>query len=160
MRFPVVTAAIFALAACTPAEPGAQVAGPARVTTEQFRTIGWMTGRWRGTGPDGAPFYESYQLADDSTLKGHTWADSTFAKVADSSVITLRGGEVRSGVAPNGYVVTSWAGDAIRFDPRGTSANGFTWAKLDTDHWLATLTWTDRQGRAQQRVYRMVRVGG
>jgi hypothetical protein len=160
MRLLPTTAALLLLSCCTPTEQGAQVAPPVTVTGAQFRTIGWMTGRWRGTLPDGAPFYESYQLQNDSTLESRGWSDSTFTKLADSSVITLRKGEVWSGDAAKGYVVTRWSGDTIRFDPRGASANAFTWVRADADHWTATLTWTDRQGRAQRRVYQMVRVGG
>lgn len=156
MRLLTATVAALFLTAC---EQAAQMAPAATISATQFRTIGWIEGTWRGTGPDGVPFFESYRLQDDSTLASITWTDSISMKPTDGSLITLRAGEVRSGSAPNGYVVTLWAGDTIRFDPRGTSSNAFTWTRVDADNWTAHLTWTDRQGRAQQRVYRMVRVG-
>jgi len=160
MRALLTTSALAFLAACAPAEPSAQAAQPVAVSPTQFQTIKWMSGKWRGTGDGGLVFYESYRLVDDSTAESRSWADSTFARTTDSSTIALRDGNVTSGSSPNGYIVTRWSGDTIRFDPRGTTANGFIWARVDADHWTATLFWTDRAGKAQSRVYQMTRVGG
>lgn len=127
------------------------------VSLEQFSQLKWIEGRWEGTGPDSVTFRESYIFLDDSTIKSITWADTSFTQVSDSSFLTLRELQVTSGAGDHRWVLTRWDRFGLRFEPRGKAANIFVWRRIDDYNWLATLTWTDAEGKRQQRVYTMRR---
>jgi hypothetical protein len=123
----------------------------ATVSVEQFRTLHWIAGRWRGTDTStGGSFYESYRVVDDSTLETMTWTDSTFTTAADTSVKQLRGGHVMSGTQ---YVAVSWDSTTVRFESATPGGSNYVWTKENADRWTAVLNWPGRS-----RAYRMTRV--
>lgn len=99
--------------------------------------IAWLEGTWRGTMPDGTPFYERYTLVDDSTYAIHAFADSTLADPRDIGQVAVRGGVVHR-VEASGARVAAMPGDdgALLF---GTTARGFTWAPRPDGAWTATI---------------------
>ena len=141
-------------AGCGRKEPKPAEAPLARVVSAaEFGGLRWLEGRWAGTLPDGKGFYEGYRFADDSTIVSYEYPDSATLVPSDSGRITLRGGTVRSGVEPNGYLVTELADGRVHFEPMGTRRNNFTWRRSSADLWVATL-----RGGAQETVYRMRRL--
>jgi hypothetical protein len=151
-------ASLAVITACTSTKPPAFPTAPVTVTTAQFQSLGWLAGRWHGTGA-GMSFYESYAVLDDSTIQAFGWSDSTFAQATDSSQLRLRSGQVSRGRGEEArYVATAWDSTALHFEPRGGATNAFTWRKESADAWVATLTWTDNEGKAQGRVYKMARI--
>lgn len=134
-----------------------QAADGLTVTQEQFSEMRWISGRWEGTGSDSTTFRESYLFVDDSTIKSITWADTSFTEVKDSSFLTLRQGQVTSGSGDFRWVLTRWDRAGLRFAPRGKAVNRFIWRPVDAYTWIATLTWTDAEGKEQARVYTMRR---
>ena len=128
---------------------------PMPVTVDQFRSLAWLEGRWRGTLADTAPFFERYSFLDDSTIGTWNYADSLGSPVSDSGWIRLRGGNVTSGDSARGYVLTALDSASAHFKPRGAAVNAFTWRRTGDSSWTATLTWRDASGQAQERVYVM-----
>src|SRR6267142_3541811 len=99
MTLPIVTllAAVAVTACSRPEAPSPPVATPAPVSLDQFQTLHWLEGTWRGTGPGVTPFYESYRYLNDSTIRSFSYPDSTFAEARDSGTIAWRSGQVTSG---------------------------------------------------------------
>ena len=65
-------------------------------TQEQFRQLGFLEGRWVGTGPDGKPFYEQYAFTGPAELKSMRFKDERFAEQTDSSTVALQGDSIIS----------------------------------------------------------------
>ncbi len=163
-------AVVLLLAGCAPdaereAEPGSTSEAPeepparaATVTPEQFRTIGWIEGTWRGTGGGVEPFYERYRFADDSTLVRHTFSDSTLVEVSDSTTIALRGGRVVDPAEDPHWQVTAFDSTSWRFASTGEAGRGFTWRRDAPDQWTAILTSPGANGQSQERVYTLTRI--
>ena len=123
----------------SPASTQTTTPAPAPVSADLFRSLHWIEGDWRGTGAGGLVFFERYRFLNDSTIEQTTYADSTFAKPQDRSLLALRAGAVTKG-DPARWVV-------IRADPAGwqfahvrDAANRFLWQPLDAHRWIAILT--------------------
>src|SRR5512134_991605 len=158
---PIRLAVLLMLAACggekAPAPDRAPAPRAARVTAADLQRFRWLEGRWRGAEAGGAPFFESYQFLDDSTIGSFGWTDSTMTVASDTGRVWLRGDTLTSGwPAPErvGLAVDSLS---LHFGapPRGGSE--FTWRYVGPDAWEARLTW-DSAGVPRERVYRMQRL--
>ena len=135
-------------------------AAPVSVTAVEFAGLRWLEGRWIGTEPDGASFYEGYRFADDSTITTVNYADSLMTVATDSGEVRLRDGKVTSGGDQVAWIVTAIGGDRVEFSPLHGARNSFTWRK-DGDGWTATLHWpADGSQPARDVVYRMNPVAG
>jgi hypothetical protein len=151
--------ALLALLALTRAAT-AQQQPPLRITADQFRSLRWLEGRWRGQAPDGAPFYEAYAFLDDSTIAIRSFADSALSHPRDSSEVRLRGGEVVNQSGPRRWAATAIDSTRVRFVPVAHAHNLVTWRRESADAWTATLRWPARVGRrTRTMVYRMGRIG-
>ena len=130
---------------------------PAPVSAEQFASMGWLVGQWRGSGGQYPAFYESYTRVNDSTIQMKAWADSTFAVATDSSEITWRAGAVQSssdGKVQN--VLVRIGGDSLHFAKVTGQGGDFVWARETPDRWTAILG-SARDGQ-QPTIYRLERV--
>jgi hypothetical protein len=125
----------------------------------EFQRIRWIEGTWRGTGGGVDPFYERYQLLDDSTLLRETFSDSSLAAVSDSTRIGVRGSEVVDPIDGPKWHATAFDSVSWRFESLEDAARAFTWRRVTADSWTATLEWRDGSGSAQQRVYTLERFG-
>jgi hypothetical protein len=104
------------------------------VTAAQFQGLRWLEGVWRGSGGDYPSFFEDFRWTDDSTVDRHTYADSTLARVTETSQLLLRDGrlhQARNGTLRGGAVLLR--GDSLRF------ASGVLWIRRSNDHWTAIL---------------------
>jgi hypothetical protein len=129
-----------AAAGAVPAAPESGNARPAPVTAEQFASLGWLIGEWRGSGGRYPAFYESYQRLNDSTIKMRAWADSTFAVATDSSEIAWRAGVVQSSSgATVQNVLVRISGDSLHFAKVTGQGGDFVWAKETPDRWTAVI---------------------
>ncbi len=155
MRFSRVAIAVALLSgACRSSDrPGS--AAPARITLEQFQSLRWLEGTWRGDEAGADPFYESYRFLNDSTILSATYADSTARVVSDSGVLAFAGGRVTSRGGTAVWVLTAMDPLSLRFDPVANATNSFVWTRQSTDSWTATLRWRDAKGEQRQRAYRM-----
>ena len=139
------------------AAPETESAQPAPVTAEQFASLSWLIGQWRGSGGQYPAFYESYRLVNDSTIQMQAWADSTFAVATDSSEIAWRAGAVRSssdGAVKN--VLVRLSGDSLYFAKVTGQGGDFVWARETPDSWTAILG--PARAGGEPTIYRLERV--
>ena len=137
-------------AATTPAaatEPGS-------FTRAQFAELRWLEGDWRGSMPNGQPFFERYRVTSDSTIQMHAFADSTMTQATDSSRVYWRDNRIYSGSESVRSVVARIDSAGVHFVPDGSSGYHYTW-KQTGDGWTATLNPADP---ARRVVYEMRRV--
>ena len=144
-------------AASDAGRPGAS-ATPAQVTPGQFASLRWIEGTWRGSGIEQPTFYERYTFVDDSTIRAESSPDSTFPDPDEAGAIELRAGRVTTGDSTMLWAVSSIDARSVRFDPVRGARNTFVWDSESDSAWRATLTWTDRDGEAHERIYRMRRM--
>lgn len=143
--------------------PGASASGTviptpkaATVAPEEFATLKWIEGYWRGAAPDGPPFYERYAFTDDSTIAMYVFPDSTFAAPNDSAHVALRGGILRDSGRTASWVASRLDSTSVDFAPEWGATNTFTWRK-DGDSWTATIE-SGSGGSKTVTVYRMRRL--
>lgn len=130
---------------------------PAAVSAEQFASLGWLIGDWRGSGGQYPAFFESYRMLNDSTIQMKSWADSTFAVATDSSEIAWRAGTVQSsGDGKVQNVLARMSGDSLHFSKVTGQGGDFVWAKETSDRWVAVLG--PARAGDEPTVYRMTRV--
>lgn len=134
----------------------APAAQPATVSAEQFASLGWLIGDWRGSGGQYPAFYESYRLLNDSTIEQRAYSDSTFTTATETSEIALRAGAIQSssgGTVRN--VVTRISGDSVFFARSNRAGGEFVWVKGPDGQWTAIL---GGAGGAAPTVYEMRRI--
>ncbi|HEX6589160.1 MAG TPA: hypothetical protein VF039_09060 [Longimicrobiales bacterium] len=136
----------------------ARVPPPASVSPDEFRSLRWLEGSWRGLDDGGQAFYERYSFVDDSTIRAQSSPDSTFPTVDGASEIRLRGGRVTTGDEGMEWTVTAITQGGVRFDPVRGARNSFEWRRESDDEWLATLQWVTSSGERQERRYTMRRM--
>ena len=128
---------------------------------QDLRALRWIEGTWRGTGETQPAFYERYSLADDSTLVVESFADSTMARVTDSTRFELRGGALTSVPQAPGarWYGSALSGDSVRFEPLSGARNAFVWKRgSGADDWVAVLSWPAASGgRVREVTYTMRR---
>ena len=166
-RQPAICAAVaIGLYACARAEDApppadapatTEAAQPGSYTRADFDRLRFLDGAWRGTMPDGQPFFERYRITSDSTIQMYALADSTLTTPTDSSLIYWRDHHIYSESATSRYVVTQIDSSGIRFTPERGGRNEFTW-KPTAEGWMATLQWTDQAGQPKSVVYEMRRI--
>jgi hypothetical protein len=131
-----------------------EAAQPASLAREEFRRLSWLEGDWRGTLPDGKPFFERYHVTSDSTIRMYGFADSTMTQTTDSALIYWRDHHIFSEGDNARSFVTAIDTAGVHFAPERGGRNTFVW-KQDNSGWTATLRWTDKQGQPKTVVYLM-----
>lgn len=129
---------------------------PAAVSAEQFASLGWLIGDWRGSGGQYPAFYESYRMLNDSTIEQRAYSDSTFTTATETSEIALRSGSIQSsrdGSVRN--IVTRISGDSVFFARPNSAGGEFVWVKGPDGQWTAVL---GGAGGAAPTVYEMRRI--
>lgn len=137
---------------------------PARVdsgsfTTDDFKRLAWLHGRWEGFMPDGGKYYAQYEMLDDSTIVMHGFPDARFSAANDSARITLRKGVVAREGPGGRWVASRIDSTGVDFAPQRVAANFVTLARESATAWNTTMRWTDRDGRPQSRLYALHRYG-
>jgi hypothetical protein len=118
-----------------------------------LRMLSWIEGTWRGSGGGVAPFYERYQLSDDSTLVIESFEDSTLSNITETSYYELRDGRVTSR-GERQYIAEGIAADSIVFAPLRGVNNSFVWKRGTENEWTATIL----PENGSPRTYAMVRM--
>lgn len=127
---------------------------PASVSAEQFRSLAWLSGRWRGTDATGAPFFEAYVPQTSTAIRRYSYEDSAFSAPSDSGLLQLRGDTLFSGSPSMQWIATYLDSARIEFAPWRGASNRFAWQRTAAGEWTATLQW-DSAGVPQQRAYEM-----
>lgn len=148
-------------------DPAAFVASakPAVLTPKDLRTLRWIEGTWRGTGGGEKPFFERYAFVDDSTLRMESFADSTLARVSETTFYELRGGRFTNRNARARWVAARLKDRAVTFVPDVGVRNLFVWRPSNKrDVWYADIVFLPPldASRAPRppRTYELVRVPG
>jgi len=140
-----------------PVAKGEVAPAPAVLNAGALAKLRWIVGTWRGTGTDVPAFYERYRLVDDSTLEVETFADSTLARVTETSRYELRGGRLANiGTGPR-WVAVRLDDSLAAFVPLERARNRFEWRRGTADAWTAVIAWPTAQG-PRERVYRLTRM--
>lgn len=127
---------------------------PDSIARDEFGRLSWLEGDWRGTMPDGKPFFERYRVTSDSTIRMHAFSDSTMTQATDSSLLYWRDHHIYSESGDSRSVVTRIDTAGVHFAPERGGGNTFVW-KQDDGGWIATLRWTDKEGQPRTVVYPM-----
>ena len=136
-----------------------RAAKPLAVSQEQFRSLRWLEGRWRGREAGHPFFYEDYRVVDDSTIATRSLSDSTFTAASDSSRLELRGHTLSSGGGSSEWIATELDGTHVHFEPRKGARNNFTLRYVSPTRWSAVLRWPKAHGRpAREVIYQMERL--
>ncbi len=132
----------------------ASTARPASVSAEQFASLAWLSGRWRGAEGAGAPFFEAYVPETSASIRSYNYPDSTFGAPSDSGLLQLRGDTLFSGSPSMQWVATHLDSARVDFVPWRGASNRFTWQRTGVGAWTATLQW-DSAGVPRERIYEM-----
>ena len=147
------------LAAGQGCEPrGAPPPTPLQVSVDQFHSLRWLEGRWRGSDGTTNAFFEEYRFTNDHTISSYSFVDSTLIEIEDSATIELSGDTVTSRGSNSAWVVTALNQSSVTFEPQLNATNKYTWASTSDSSWTATLSWRDADGDPKQRVYQMRRL--
>jgi len=128
-----------------------------RFGTTDLPKLQWMEGRWRGTGPGEAPFYEAYHFANDSTLEITYYADSSFGRTTGTGRVYLSVGRIYHTTGPGQWGATKIDQTGAYFVPERNAHNTFAWTYESNDSWTSVLR-SSATGQERVRVYRMKRV--
>ena len=117
-------------------------------TTDDFLHLGFLEGRWEGTGPDGKPFYEQYAFTRSDEMRSTRFADATFAQPTDGSVVALDRGRVVATWGEFSWQASELVPGRACFTPINAPGS-FCWERLPDTSAQVTQRWTDEHGTAR-----------
>ena len=120
-------------------------------TASEFNHIRFLEGRWEGTGPDGAKFYEQYAFSSNVEMQTNRYKDSLFVERTDGSNVKLENGEITSK-----WNEFTWKASEIKpgkacFSPI-KAPSSFCWEQISESLVHVTQRWSDEKGNPQQFV--------
>ena len=119
-------------------EPAAVRAQTSKATSAAFKSLGWLEGRWLGSGGQYPAFYEEYVMLNDSTIEQREIADSTFKHVNHRGYIILRRGEIaKLNEDERQEAKISILADTVVFTQ--PSGQKYRWIKVKDGEWRAEL---------------------
>lgn len=136
---------------CEPAskeapEPPADVAfrapAPGKFGQAQFAELKWLDGDWRGTMPDGTPFFERYDVSNDTTIRMWSFSDSTFSTVSDSSMLVWTDSTIVIVSGAPRAVAERIDSAGVHFAPVQPGRSKYSWREV-SGGWKATLYTND-----------------
>lgn len=121
----------------------------------EFRSLQWLEGDWEGTGGL-RPFFEGYELLNDSTIRIHYYADSTRAEERGTGSVYHSEGKIYHEADGALWVADQLDSTGIHFAPREGAQNSFRWTRLSPTTWEAVLHFED----GSEARYVLTRLGG
>ncbi len=125
-----------------PADPAYTAPVPGKFGQVQFAKLKWLAGDWRGTMPDGTPFFERYDLLNDTTIRMWSFADSTFSTVSDSSMLIWSDSLIVIMSDTPSAVAERIDSAGVHFAPLQPGRNKYSW-RPTAGGWNATLYTAD-----------------
>lgn len=151
-------AAVMGIAFNASASAQSQRALPrARFSAADLPKLRWLEGRWRGSGPGEAPFYETYHFANDTTLEITYFADSAFARATGTGRVYLSVGRIYHTTGPGQWGATKIDETGAYFIPERNATNTFNWTYESPDAWTSIVR-SSATGTERVRVYSMRRI--
>ena len=158
MRGALLPAAALCLAACAPVPPPEDEIATFMFTANDFDELGFLLGRWSGTGPDGKPFFEAYRRTGPATLVSERYTDGTFARVVDGSTVALVDGRITSTWGEYTWRAEEIADGYASFAPVN-APSAFNWRRVDDATVEVSQYWTDEDGAAQNYTLTLKKIG-
>jgi len=141
------------LTACTQPDRGeSEQPQPGSLSQDDFSSLRWLEGSWRGTGGDN-PFYERYELVNDTTIRILYYTDSTLATLRDSGSVYFTEGTIYHYTDNALWAAVRSDSAGIHFAPQENASNWFTWSYQSPTMWLAVLRTSD----GRETAYRLER---
>ena len=125
--------------ACVASETGTNTGN---YTLADFRSLDWLQGDWRGAGGQ-RPFFEGYELVNDSTIRVHYYADSTRSAVRGTGSVHYSAGVIYHEADGATWAAVRLDSTGIHFAPREGASNTFRWTRLSDTTWEAVLRFED-----------------
>ena len=119
--------------------------------TADFAHLKFLEGRWKGTGPDGKPFYEQYAFPRETEMRSTRFSDATFGESTDGSVVAFDGGRIISTWGQFTWAASELAPGKACFAPINAPSS-FCWERLSETSAQVTQRWTDEHGETRQSV--------
>lgn len=125
---------------------------------EEFARLAFLSGRWKGEGPDGKPFYEEYDRPEQHVFRSRRFGDATFSEHSDGSTITYQAGEVISQWGEFTWRASGIEIDAAYFEPVNAPSQ-FSWHRIDGDRLEARQRWS-ADGKEHSYTIPLSRIAG
>lgn len=130
------------------ATPATEAKG-ASVSRDQFKSLRWIAGNWAGNTKSKTPYFQSFEVINDTLITMHSYADAGFTAVSETGVIVATGGQVYYGPPSSAWIATKWEGNSIEFTPLKGATNSILWERVSKDEVRVTLI--ARPGGVEQR---------
>ena len=117
-------------------------------TATDLAHLRFLEGRWKGTGPDGKPFYEAYDFVAPGTFRSRRYADETFSSATDGSTVAIEGGEIISRWGEYAWRAVEVTPQRICFEPINAPSS-FCWRHAGDSAVEVVQRWKDAQGKEQ-----------
>lgn len=111
------TKRLFTLLFAAGAATASAEAPPRAFTQNDFKQLKFLEGRWQGTDPKGAAFYEQYEFSDEASLRSLRFPTKAFSQPTDTSTVTLSAGQILSRWGDFSWQATEIAPDKACFAP-------------------------------------------
>ena len=122
-----------------------------------FKKLHWIEGRWRGSAPGQASFYEQYRFVNDSTLEIIYYGDSSFTSSSGRGRVYLTVGRIYHATGPSLWGASRLDTAGVFFIPQKNASNSVSWSFHSPDQWTATLR-SSATGHEQVTIYQMQRI--
>jgi hypothetical protein len=126
-------------------------------TQEDFRQLKFLEGRWQGTAPTGAAFFEQYDFPDAVTLRSLRFPTKEFSQSTDTSTVNLKDGQIVSRWGAITWQAADIASDRACFVPI-KAPSSFCWKVASPTSIEVTQRWTDASGAAQSMTMVLTRL--
>ena len=126
-------------------------------TPAEFAHLRFLEGRWRGTTPDGRPFYEAYDFPEATTLRSTRYDAAGFDTPTDESAVALEDGEIVSRWGEFTWRATKMGPDQACFAPVN-APSAFCWQRVGDARVDVVQRWTDEAGDDQSATVELERV--
>ena len=134
--------------------PPAWQAPPSKsITAADIAKLKWIEGTWKGMDGD-KPFYERYKIDGTTMIVETLKADGTLDGEPDR--FELKNGEFGKGEEDKRSAASEITADYVQFVPAVTGkSNSFRFHRQGDGTWHALLEWTGKDGKPQQKIYKM-----
>ncbi len=126
-------------------------------TQDDFRQLKFLEGRWQGTDPKGAAFFEQYDFPDAVTLRSLRFPTKEFSNSTDTSTVSLNDGKIVSRWGAFTWQAADIATDRACFVPI-KAPSSFCWKVASPTSIEVTQRWTDASGVAQAMTIVLTRI--
>jgi hypothetical protein len=125
--------------------------------SDDFTNLKFLEGRWEGTGPDGANFYEQYTFESPRLMRSTRFKDSSFSEPVDGSSVELVDGRIVSRWNEFSWEASELVAGRACFSPV-QAPSSFCWELVAESTVHVTQRWTAEDGSPKEHVVPMRRL--